>query len=715
AIDKEFNVTYMNPTGANVVGKTVDQVLGMKCYDLFKTPHCRTQDCALGQAMSQDRVTSAETVARPMKDKEIPIMYNGAPIKDASGNIIGALEYVVDITETKKAMTDAQQKVDNLNSIPTPIMAIDKEFNVTYMNPTGANVVGKTVDQVIGMKCYDLFKTPHCRSPDCALDQAMNQNKTTTAETIARPLKDKEIPIMYTGAPIKDYKDNIIGALEYVVDITDIKELMEEQQNAKEYLENQVNKLLDVVGAASEGNLSVQAEKERDDEVGKLIEGINKMIENLKNLMQEQQDAKDYLDDQVNKLLDIVSKAAEGDLTVKGVKEKDDTIGELVDGTNSMINNLQGLVREIQYVASTVASTSQELASSAEEMNASTQQVSSAIQQISKGSQTQATQVEETVNIMKEMSDSVKEVASRSKSSAEKANKMNENAQTGRKAVTDTVAKMQEIQKVVTESASTIEGLGKRSEEISQIVDVITNITDQTNLLALNAAIEAARAGEHGRGFAVVAEEVKNLAEDSKEAAERIAKMIKEIQDNTNKAVDTMRHGTKEVEEGIQVVNSTDNTFEEIAGIATVTNDDVQGISVAAEQQLLGSEKIAKAIDSIASIAEESASASEESASSTEELTASMEDMTARAQELSETAIALQKKASRFTIEGELNEENINENRTNEKSIKKRKKVEVIKKEKKKEKSPVLSKKVKESLKKRGIDVDEEESDVSEK
>ncbi|MFW9875245.1 MAG: PAS domain-containing protein, partial [Candidatus Thorarchaeota archaeon] len=230
AIDKTYNITYINPAGANIVGKTNKEVIGKKCYDLFKTSHCNTPECRCNQAMEKDEVLTGETIACPKKDQVIPIRYTATPLKNDKGNIIGAVEYVVDISEIKEAMIDAQQKVDNLNHIPTPVMAIDKNFNVTYMNPAGAGVVGKTVNQVIGMKCYDLFKTPHCKTSNCALDQAMNQDKITTAETVARPTDDKEIPIKYTGAPIKDDKGNMIGALEYVVDITDIKKAMTEAQ-----------------------------------------------------------------------------------------------------------------------------------------------------------------------------------------------------------------------------------------------------------------------------------------------------------------------------------------------------------------------------------------------------------------------------------------------------------------------------------------------------
>jgi methyl-accepting chemotaxis protein len=208
------------------------------------------------------------------------------------------------------------------------------------------------------------------------------------------------------------------------------------------------------------------------------------------------------------------------------------------------------------------------------------------------------------------------------------------------------------------ESAKVIESLGKRSEEIGEIVNVITNISDQTNLLALNAAIEAARAGEQGRGFAVVAEEVKNLAEDSREAAERISKMIKEVQNETSKAVEAMQRGTKETAQGMEHVQVTGKAFREISEMSGRFEGMMNSFQIEMRAQKEGAIKAARSVDDIASIAEETASASEESAASTEELTASMEDMTARAQSLSEMAVNLQMVSAQFKIDENMDELN---------------------------------------------------------
>ena len=220
-IDTQFTITFINPAGAAVAGKTPDEVVNTKCYDLFKTPHCKTEKCACARAMKTDSVISEQTIARPADGVIIPIKYTGAPIKDAKGNIKGALEYIVDVTEEAAQKQAADEKINNLNTIPTPIMSIDTEFNVTFMNPAGAAVVGMTPDETIGKKCFDLFKTPHCQTEKCACDRAMKTDSVIMDQTIARPAEGVIVPIKYTGSPIKDAKGNIKGALEYILDVTE--------------------------------------------------------------------------------------------------------------------------------------------------------------------------------------------------------------------------------------------------------------------------------------------------------------------------------------------------------------------------------------------------------------------------------------------------------------------------------------------------------------
>lgn len=117
AVDTEFTITYVNPAGASVVGMTPDEVTGRKCFDLFKTLHCKTEKCACGQAMKTDRVVSEDTIARPKEGVILPIKYTGAPIKDAKGNVKGALEFAQDVTrkdEVEKLVSDASQQVADL-------------------------------------------------------------------------------------------------------------------------------------------------------------------------------------------------------------------------------------------------------------------------------------------------------------------------------------------------------------------------------------------------------------------------------------------------------------------------------------------------------------------------------------------------------------------------------------------------------------------------
>ena len=389
--------------------------------------------------------------------------------------------------------------------------------------------------------------------------------------------------------------------------------------------------------AAVEGKLGTRADVSKHmGDYRKIIQGVN--------------DTLDAVIVPINEAMRIADSYAAGDLTARVEIETQGDFTRFAESLDKIGESLVGLLTEVNQSVDLVAATSQELSSSAEEMNASTEQVSSAIQQISKGAQSQASQVDETAKAMKGISSSVEEAYTKSVEFAKAAQMANDSAIAGKKTVETTVQKMQAIQKVVVESARVIESLGKRSEEIGEIVSVITNISDQTNLLALNAAIEAARAGEQGRGFAVVAEEVKNLAEDSREAADRISKMIKEVQSETGRAVEAMQRGTKETAEGMQFVEMTGKAFGDIQGMSAAAVVGVVEISNLMTSQKETTQGAARSVDGIASIAEETATASEESAASTEELTASMEDMTARAQALSEMSVNLQKISGRFKI-----------------------------------------------------------------
>lgn len=351
-------------------------------------------------------------------------------------------------------------------------------------------------------------------------------------------------------------------------------------------------------------------------------------------------------------LLKAVSEQiALGDLRVKNLDiASKDEFGQLAASFDKMIHNTASLLRNIQKSSEHVAAASEQLTASAQQSSEASSMVATAITNVAEGAQEQMNVASSTANIVGEMSNNIHGVAENSKLVAKQSNQAAEKAKDGGKAVEQAVTQMSQIEHTVNTSAQVVIKLGEQSKEIGQIVGTISGIASQTNLLALNAAIEAARAGEQGRGFAVVADEVRKLAEQSQEAAKKIATLINEIQVDTERAVVAMQTGTKEVKTGAEVVNVAGGAFKEIANMVVHVADQVEASSRSMDKMVGESQRIVLASEKINQISSKSAGEAQSVSAATEEQLASMEEIASSSQALAQLAQELQQEVAKFKV-----------------------------------------------------------------
>lgn len=256
----------------------------------------------------------------------------------------------------------------------------------------------------------------------------------------------------------------------------------------------------------------------------------------------------------------------------------------------------------------------------------------------------------ETGGVIGNMAENIDRLAHNTKQVALNSNTAADKARFGGDSVSKAVTQMAQIENTVNSSAKVVSKLGEQSKEIGEIVGTISGIASKTNLLALNAAIEAARAGEQGRGFAVVADEVRKLAEQSQEAAKKIAQLIGEIQIDTDKAVEAMNLGTQEVKTGAEVVSVAESTFGEIANLVFEVASQVEDTSVAMEKMVEESRNIVQASEKINKISDKTSAEAENVSAATEEQLASMEEIAGASQSLAQLAQELQQEVGRFKL-----------------------------------------------------------------
>lgn len=346
----------------------------------------------------------------------------------------------------------------------------------------------------------------------------------------------------------------------------------------------------------------------------------------------------------------MASKIAQGDLSQTVEIKSRDEIGLLAEAFGTMVANLKKLVGKVQENSRRLSSASEELTLSAEQSSTASDQVAASINEVAKAADKQYNVVSEVTKVIRQMSESIQQAAKNAAEVSEESSKAVATAEDGDQSVQGAVKKMQDIEGTVSASASAVAQLGERSQEIGQIVDTISSIAGQTNLLALNAAIEAARAGEQGRGFAVVAEEVRKLAEQSEDAAQQIAVLIREIQGETEKAVFAMQEGTKEVKSGTGVIHEAGRNFRHLRETITGLSVQVKDISAAMQHVAENSEQAVLSVQEIKRLTAETADEMRNASAATEEQSATIAEIAVSSHKLGAMAQDLQEAASKFKI-----------------------------------------------------------------
>jgi methyl-accepting chemotaxis protein len=418
--------------------------------------------------------------------------------------------------------------------------------------------------------------------------------------------------------------------------------------------------------SVAKGDLTVNIEGTGEDEVGTLGRSLNEMVGNLRKVVDNIQEASVQVASsagQISANARLIMQGASGQ--AQAAEETSTSMEEMAASIQTVAGSAQGLANYVEETSSSitemgasieeVARSGGTLAQTVTEASATIEQMTVSIDQMARDLESLAGTVNETTATVEEMASFITAVAENAESLGEAAGRASatvsgmagavhdvakiaseadrisarasQDAKEGGEAVSRTVDGMKAISENMENTARVINGLGKRSQEIGRILEVIEEIADQTNLLALNAAIEAARAGEAGRGFAVVADEVRKLAERSVEAAKEIGEVVRQVQQETTDAVDVARSGAAEAKQGIALADKAGAALRNIIESVLRSSELMGQIADATSKQSQASSEVLDTVSRMNSATSQVTQAVREQAEGSKQIRAAMENI----------------------------------------------------------------------------------------
>lgn len=353
----------------------------------------------------------------------------------------------------------------------------------------------------------------------------------------------------------------------------------------------------------------------------------------------------------LGKLMIGATSISKGDLTQENLNFKAaDEIGQLGRIFDDMKQNLRSIIGSIQGNSEHLSAAAEQLSASSEEITATTDDITNQVAMAADFANTSSRASTESATAMDETAQGVQRIAEASQQLHNASIDASSHAVAGKNTLEKAQSQMNVINSSTVSVNELVQKLAKQTAEIEIITKAITDITDQTNLLALNASIEAARAGEHGKGFAVVAEEVKKLAEQSKESANSIVELTAEISSDTAAVEKAVENAITSVKDGVSIITEAGESFEQIVSSVSHMTEQIQEVSATAEQLSASAEEVSASISEIAHGSSTSADGLNSIAAAMQEQAATMQEVSGVAVTLSDSAVSLQSEVQQFRV-----------------------------------------------------------------